>query len=339
MRKILILFIIISSHSFGQDIHFTQFWNAPIQINPAQTGLIDGKMRFGLMHRSQWASINAPFNTYSFNGDYRIETSKSVSIGIGLNLFRDVSGDLKFGTTNAQLSVSSLLKVSDKSTIGVGIIGGMIQKSFSQSNMMWGSQYQGGTYVPTAGSGETINYNPGTKADFSAGLVYRYGTKNTIMTSNDKITGVIGVSYNHINKVKTNWTSYNTDILYSNLIVHGNLNVGIGSTRLTAIPGFLVMLQGPSKEISAGMLFKYQIKEPSKVTGNVKQANVYAGAYTRIGDAVMPTIQMEYDKYMVGLSYDLNVSGLKAASSMRGGFEICLRYLPGNSKGSVASFN
>lgn len=340
MRVVILAIVVFAFSSMsGQDVHFSQFWNAPVQINPAQTGLIDGSMRFGLIHRNQWSSVASPYKTFAFNGDYKIETSKSVAIGIGLNLYRDVAGDTKFGTTNAQLSVSSVLKVDGKNTISVGIIGGVVQKSMSPGDLVWGNQYQNGSYNSAAGSGENINMQPGSKGDFSAGIVYKYGSKNTSMISNDKITGVLGASYNHINQAKTSWTSYTTDTLFTNLIVHGNMEIGVGNTKLTVLPGFLVMLQGPSKEISAGMLLKYEVIQASKVTGNVKGAYVYAGAYTRLGDAVIPTIQLEYDKFLLGLSYDLNTSSLKQASSLRGGFEISLRFMMNTKSGTAASFS
>ena len=129
MKQVVIIFTLALASTFaiGQDVHFSQIWNTPIQINPAQTGLIPGDLRVGLLHRNQWASIASPYKTYSFNGDYKIETQGKAAIGIGLNLYRDVAGDTKLSTTNIQIAVSSVLSLNSHNTISVGIIGGMIQ--------------------------------------------------------------------------------------------------------------------------------------------------------------------------------------------------------------------
>lgn len=334
MKHILILLTFFSAGAVvGQDVHFSQFWNTPIQINPAQTGLISGNLRLGLLHRNQWASIVSPYKTYSFNGDYKFETSGGTDIGAGLNVYNDVAGDTKMSTTNIQLSVSSILSIDNHNTISVGLIGGVIQKSMNPSDMMWSSQYQNGAYSSTNDAGETINMSPGMKADISAGLLYVYHTKDKTMSSNDGFRGKLGVSFNHINKPKTSWTENYTDTLHQNLIIHGDLSFGVANSKLSIIPGFLVMLQGPSKEIMAGSMFRYELKKASRVTGNVKGTYLSLGAYMRLGDAIIPALQLEYDKYTLGLSYDYTTSALQS-----GGFEIALRFNMGGPKGSAASF-
>ena len=48
----------------GQDKHFTQYYAAPMTINPALTGAIQGKYRLGLVRRDQWRqSLESPYVT------------------------------------------------------------------------------------------------------------------------------------------------------------------------------------------------------------------------------------------------------------------------------------
>ncbi|MGN6166347.1 MAG: type IX secretion system membrane protein PorP/SprF, partial [Flavisolibacter sp.] len=43
--------------AFGQDLHFSQFFNSPLTTNPANTGFIpDGDFRLGINYRDQWSS-------------------------------------------------------------------------------------------------------------------------------------------------------------------------------------------------------------------------------------------------------------------------------------------
>ena len=59
---------------YGQDLHFSQFYNAPLSTNPANTGFIpDADYRFGLLYRNQWSSIMAmPYKTMSAFADAQL---------------------------------------------------------------------------------------------------------------------------------------------------------------------------------------------------------------------------------------------------------------------------
>ena len=50
------------------------------------------------------------------------------------------------------------------------------------------------------------------------------------------------------------------------------------------------------------------------------------GAYYRWNDAFIPTLKLDMYDWSGGVSYDINVSGLKTASQWRGGFEFSLTY-------------
>ena len=86
------------------------------------------------------------------------------------------------------------------------------------------------------------------------------------------------------------------------------------------------MKQGAASEIYPGCFFRYMLREESKFTGFVKGASIMVGTHLRAGDAFIPSVQLEIAEYTFGVSYDMNVSGLKTATAGKGGFEISLRY-------------
>ena len=77
-------------------------------------------------------------------------------------------------------------------------------------------------------------------------------------------------------------------------------------------------------------MVRYQIIEGSKYTGNIKETALSLGGYYRNGDSFIPTILIEVANYALGISYDINVSGLAAVSKGRGGVEIALRFINPN---------
>ena len=65
-----LLFIILcffSVNTSGQDIHFSQFKNAKLNLNPALSASIESDFQAILQRRSQWGSITDPFKTISLS--------------------------------------------------------------------------------------------------------------------------------------------------------------------------------------------------------------------------------------------------------------------------------
>ncbi len=47
----------------SQDIHFSQFFEAPLLRNPALAGLFTGDLRIQAVYRTQWQSVSVPYQT------------------------------------------------------------------------------------------------------------------------------------------------------------------------------------------------------------------------------------------------------------------------------------
>jgi hypothetical protein len=53
--------LIVGTRVSAQDIHFTQFYAAPMNISPALTGIFAGESRLMTNFRSQWHSVPVDF--------------------------------------------------------------------------------------------------------------------------------------------------------------------------------------------------------------------------------------------------------------------------------------
>ncbi|HMZ89019.1 MAG TPA: type IX secretion system membrane protein PorP/SprF, partial [Chitinophagales bacterium] len=67
MKRVVAFWIccLCASVTYAQDIHFSQFFAAPILVNPANTGNFIGSARIGLNYRDQWGSVTIPYRTFS----------------------------------------------------------------------------------------------------------------------------------------------------------------------------------------------------------------------------------------------------------------------------------
>jgi hypothetical protein len=65
------------------------------------------------------------------------------------------------------------------------------------------------------------------------------------------------------------------------------------------------------------------------------------GAYYRLKDAVIPSLLFQFDKWGLGIAYDINLSDLTPATNTKGGLEVALRYnmSPGYGRALGGSFN
>ncbi len=76
--KFFLLAAILTAHSswlIAQDIHFSQFFEAPLYRNPALAGIVNGDVRVQTVYRSQWNSITNAYKTTSVNAEYKMPAS------------------------------------------------------------------------------------------------------------------------------------------------------------------------------------------------------------------------------------------------------------------------
>ena len=94
-RYLLLIFLgLMYWQANAQDPHLSQFYNAPLWLNPAMSGNFDGSIRGIVNYRSQWGRVSVPFTTYSAAIDTRFfeERLKGDAMGAGLLLLADQSG-------------------------------------------------------------------------------------------------------------------------------------------------------------------------------------------------------------------------------------------------------
>ena len=131
----------------------------------------------------------------------------------------------------------------------------------------------------------------------------------------------------HINQPRQKFVSGPNEKLYRKYIFHGNLLFGLSNTMFAIAPSWLLQVQGTSSEMVAGTMVKYYMKDDSKYTGIIKRTSVGIGVSYRVRDAIITNLLIETGKYAIGLSYDINTSGLSQVTKGRGGFEIMIRYV------------
>ncbi len=339
----------------SQDIHFSQFLEDPLDLNPALCGAFPGLIMGELNYRNQWSSVmnglGAAYNTMAASFQYH-NITKNWSKGYvspGLNFFNDKSGDAQLQISQVNFTIASGIFLSEKSCISAGIQAGWAEHSINMANLTWDNQYVGGQYVPGASSGEAAG-SSFSYFDFAAGILYHYGSGQATMTSNNQVKADIGAAVFHINEPQmsfyqgdaflgiTNFYTTNgpnnqngmATRLYMKYVIHGDVSYSIPNSNIAVVPTVAFFDQGPAQELDMGANFRYLLKLESKYTGVNKGSAFDLGGYYRWNDAFIVLAGLEFGSYAIGFSYDVNLSALNQASNGRGGFEISLRFINPN---------
>lgn len=338
MKKILLLTAVCYVqcalfNAFAQDIHFSQFYNAPLVMNPALTGAFSGDQRAIINYKDQWRTVGSPYQTalVSFDMGIMKKKWKSAYLGTGITVYSDKAGDTQLGTTQVNLSASGIVYIGESQFMSAGLQGGFAQRSIKTEKMQWGNQFDGNAYNPAMSSGETNPMQPYSFGDFSMGLTWNYGTGESSLFANNEFKANLGVALFHVNKPEQQFNTFQqVDRMYSKIGAHGGVSIGIGNTNLTAQPSFFYWKQGPQQQLNVGAFLRYQLKAESQYTGVFKETALSLGGYMRTKDAFIPSIFFEYGHYALGITYDVNVSDLKTVSNKKGGVEISLRFINPN---------
>ncbi len=331
---ILGLVMLISSVAEAQDIHFSQFYLSPLNLNPAMTGVMNCNHRLVANFRNQWASVlrSNAYNTYSASYDQRIPIARYDYLGVGGTLWGDRAGQTKFSTLQGRLSASYSKKMGgdrDRSHyLVVGADVGLTQRSIDYSAAQWGLQNNNGVFDGGLASGETnLNRDNFLFADVAAGLLWF-----TVFDEDNNF--YVGGAYSHLNRANQSFDKSKFQPLWSKFTIHAGGEFMLNRT-VGIVPGIVGFIQGPSFQLNPGAALKFILSSRSSFDYQAFQAGVWARIANRyiektksglLMDALILSTRFDYNQFSVGFSYDLNVSTLTAASNYNGGFEFALVY-------------
>ncbi|WP_317899999.1 PorP/SprF family type IX secretion system membrane protein [Aurantibacillus circumpalustris] len=319
-------FSILVQVAKAQDIHFSQYAETPSSINPALAG-VTYNTRITGNFKNQWSTVATKYQTFGVSFDQTIKHKKLKSsyFAVAVNIFRDVAGDAKLSTTNPNLGIAYIQRISKKMKFSGGVQSGFFYRTLDASNLRFDRQYDGYNYNPNLSSGETPTKSGISSFDLGGGVNLNYVQSDKFISAKNSAKFDLGFSAYHYRLGKTSFLNSN-DRLQTRMCAYFNGDFNIRNSLNAIMPSILYMKQGTLDELVAGALFKFIIGDQSTYT-SLKKARAFSlGGYYRFGDAIIPTILFQYNKYAFGVSYDINVSALSPASNKRGGIEIMLRY-------------
>ena len=299
--------------STAQDVHFSQFFEAPLLRNPSLAGIFAGDVRVQMVNRTQWQSVTVPYETQSLNGEYKLGAGGNDFVTVGMQILHDKAGSTALTTTNLYPAINYHKALSaDKSTyLSMGFMGGYVQRSIDRSKMTTDHTYTGGS------DGESFASSKYGYLDGSAGMSF-----NSTMGSDEKSTYFIGLAYHHFNQAKSSFYQQAGVQIHPKIVASAGVKLPVDEMSSITLEADYSK-QSASTELIGGVMYSRKI-------GTDYDNPMYTinfGGYMRLNDAFIPVVKLDYHPFAVALSYDMNTSALKTVSQGRGGFELSLTYL------------
>lgn len=326
-----IITILTTSKLNAQDIHYSQFQGAPMNLSPGLTGVFQGDTRFMGNYRSQWSNVPVDYLTFTGFTDFKFirRSDRNGFFAAGAFINYDQAGYSRLNLVNLGLSGSYTQRISEKVFATAGLQVGVAQRSFQTEELTYDNQFDSDRqrFDPTLPSRENFDRTSNVYGDFSAGLNLRFQAKqNDVLVDRlDKRTKVdVGAGLFHLNRPDQSFLDDDPALLSVRISTYA-LGTVMVSNNFDVVFGATAQFQKPYRE-AVGMLGgQFHI---NRSLG--KQLSFLSGLgyrFQSISDAVIPTIGVTYNTWKVGISYDINISEFNLATRRRGGPEISVQYL------------
>lgn len=296
------------------DPHFTQNYTYPMYINPALTGGSDGDYRVSAIYRSQWGSVTNPYRTTGVSFDTRTNNN----LALGVNILNQSAGDGGFNYLTAYASVAYTgvkFGKEDRHRLVFAMQGGFINRRVDPTKFRWGDQWNPITgYLPTNPTTESFAATRANTFDIGAGVLYYDAAPDK------KVNVFGGISAFHLNRPKDPFVSFGNvepSIIPLRYAIHGGISINI-SERTNFVPHFLLNNQGTAREQMLGAYAQVNVNN---------ETDFMFGGYYRHRDAVAPFVGVDYKNFLIGISYDVNISRLGAMTRNVNSFELSFTYI------------
>ncbi|MBP7274488.1 MAG: PorP/SprF family type IX secretion system membrane protein [Saprospiraceae bacterium] len=307
----LLVAILFANYLVAQDPIFSQYYSAPMQINPAFAGNTYAP-HIAINYRNQWPSLDKAYITFGAAYDQLIENLNS---GIGIMLLSDNAGNGIYKTSNFSAVYAYRLEVNDDFFLKFGLRGGAIQSTLNWDKLIFYDQLDpiNGTTDPNGAPIPTEEQRPNelTRTYFDVGTGFLAYTKNFYG----------GISLNHLNRPDEGFFNTNE-----------NLESGL-PLRLAIQAGGQIQLREANRKNDSPAYVSPNITYIRQNNFNQIHANIIASAGLVFGgvgfrhtfgnsDAAIFIAGMQKGVFKLGYSYDLTVSGL--AGKTGGAHEVSL---------------
>jgi len=309
-RSLLIaIFCLTTLYCRAQDPKFSQYFAAPLTLNPAYTGFFDGEYRVSMNMRQQWGNLGDAYNTYSVSGDVKLVedenfTNSFFSLGLSGLFDESFSGALKSQYISASMSYYQYLDVEHRFKFGLAPQVSYVSRFLDYNKLTFASQYSEGGFNTTLPNFLDLKNDKTSYFDLNIGINFA--------ANFDRLSLALGYAHYHLTKPQETLLNNSSEFVaprqtlnmglvylmnnYVDLNVTGVYNVqkNNNDTILGAVLGFKPNDETRMK-LNFGMWFKFNEASFFPYLG-VSLGNISAGLnYTVYGNKLLSATPRTYE--------------------------------------------
>lgn len=284
----------------AQDHLFSQFFNAPIYLNPSLTGQFDGDIRLNMIYRNQWSSLGGDLSYINASVDVAVP---KLAGGVGLSFNRSTEGTA-YLTKNNIAATYSYSVGGDDFLASFGIQAGFTNRSIDWSKLVFGDQIDRRLgYIPgSISSAQLPDVSNRFFFDPAAGVNFVYRN------------AMLGAALYHVNKPDESFSGTQAK-LPMRMTINASFKMPLSynydyteDEGAFLIPSVVYYKQGNVSSISAGAQFKYK----GFNTGVWYRTNQEGGSDALVFSLIIDIFlkRSDTEKVRVGLSHDATTSKL-----------------------------
>lgn len=327
LRLLFALVLMLSAlGSSAQDIHFSQFGNAPLNLNPGLAGVFGGDLRFVGNYRQQWRTVPVPYTTFSASAENKVyfergRYDKFITASLLVNY--DKQGDLSLKSLQIGIPIAVTLPLGRNNFITLGATPMFGQRAFDTDQITFDEQYTDGIFDPQNAISENLNATNLKYFDISAGANFR------LQAPKKRSRLDIGGAMHHINRPAHDfWASSVTSTddvrLYNKLTLY-TLGLAELSEKFDLVGEGLYQKQGKYSEIVYGGGIRMHLARE-----RYKEFALQIGAdwRHRYNNSIVPRLEIFFATWTFGATFDWDAFSRagKLISERRGGPEFSLIY-------------
>jgi type IX secretion system PorP/SprF family membrane protein len=297
LPAIALLSLLLTVEAAAQDPVFSQFFAAPLQMNPAFAGTTRAP-RVTANYRSQWTSYEGGYQTYSVAYEQSVE---SLNSGFGVFVMGDDAGNGIYTTNRFAGVYGYRVRINENAAIRFGIEAGMIQTSLNWEKLVFLDQID-----PLSGNDGSLLTEEQQPASLNNSVV---DIGAGILAYSDK--GYIGFSIKHLNSPDRSLLDINNNLgvgLPPRMNLHAGLQIPLERGNISrdaafVSPNILFVKQGEFAQVNGGAYFSF--------------GKFFSGAWYRHtfknADAAIALVGLRQGVFRFGYSFDFTLNALGQA--------------------------
>ncbi|HEX3024940.1 MAG TPA: PorP/SprF family type IX secretion system membrane protein [Chitinophagaceae bacterium] len=289
------IFISVDAQSY---LNFSQYFNTPLFVNPANTGFDPTHdYRIGANYRNQWPSFGGQYQTMNIWGDVQLFNNKFENgwIGLGGTLLKDVAAGGSLTSTKGFVSIAYHQVLGNNSLLSAGLGIGMVNQRVDPSMLTFNDQWNGQIFDIKLPTSSPIIYSSIYHLDLQAGVNYAYFASDNVYLN-------AGFSVTHLNHPSESFYAVNNAANQIPFRYTAFLNSNIKIQNLWILnPNAYVSKMASAWEIVAGL------NANRNLSGDGTN-QLILGLYYRSNAALIPMIGYQLNDVKITFNYDTTVS-------------------------------